>query len=48
VLGIVGHGAAGGQHEEHLVLRGPAKDAVNKTSTEPKAAQSRRITGLVY
>jgi len=42
--------AAGGQHEEHLVLRSPDspvrdafwQDVVNKNSAEPKAAQSRR------
>ena len=30
--------AAGGQHEEHTVLRSPVRDVVSKTSTEPKAA----------
>ena len=36
--------AAGGQQEEHLVLRSPVKDVVNKNSTEPQAAQ----TTLLY
>ena len=26
-----------GQHEEHLVLRSPVRDAVHKNSAEPKA-----------
>ena len=30
--------AAGGQHEEHTVLRSPVRDEVNKKSTEPQAA----------
>ncbi|MCP4611420.1 MAG: hypothetical protein GY845_22130 [Planctomycetes bacterium] len=30
--------AAGGQHEEHTVLRSPAKNVVNKNSSEPQAA----------
>jgi len=45
--------AAGGQHEEHTVLRSPAspvrdvllQDVGNKNSTEPKEAKGKRAQG---
>jgi len=37
--------AAGGQHEERLVLRSPLRDVVNKNVTEPQAAQIKCIMG---
>jgi len=50
IYGVVGDGAdgfwgivsaAGGQQEEHTVLRSPVMDVVNQNSTEPQAAQRR-------